>query len=736
MADEEFFTKYSIQLNEQQTEAVRSVEGPVLLLAVPGSGKTTVLVTRLGYMIYCAGIVPENILTLTYTVAATKDMASRFNACFGEELGSRIKFQTINGVCAGIIYYYGQLIGKNAYTLVPDEKNLIRMLSEIYQETEGSYATESDLKGIKTMITYIKNMMLSDEEVEALDQEADWPISKIYKAYCGRLQSQGQMDYDDQLVYAHMILRKSPETLRYYQDKYPYICVDEAQDTSKIQHEIINLLAGQTGNLFMVGDEDQSIYGFRAAYPEALLNFEQNHPGAKILLMEENFRSNAKIVAAADQFIQRNMLRHEKHMRAARGAGADIKKIGLKNRAAQYQYLVKVAEGCKKQTAVLYRDNESILPLVDLLERQGIPYRIRNAELTFFTHRVVMDIRNIISFAVNPKDTGLFMQIYYKISTYINKRAAAEICAISEKKGMDVLEAAMQYDLLPDNTKSSCNAIKIHLKSLLSERADWAIDRIVRNMGYGAYLERSGIGNNKLFILKTIARNEFSPREFVERLDELKEKIKEKVNDPGCRFILSTIHASKGLEYDNVYLMDVADGIFPEAVPEKVTPAGENKPSREQEIYEEERRLFYVGVTRAKDRLYIFGTDRQSTFCKELLYREHAPMAMPHEAAEKPLKANALQTYAPAYHGYAESTAAIKKPGVKGQLYARAKKQASQEEFVKFCEGLRAGLVVEHKRFGQGVVVDVDGECAVIRFGEQEKKFGLRVLFDNGLLKF
>ena len=306
MTYEEFCSKYQIQLNQQQAEAVQSVQGPVLLLAVPGSGKTTVLVTRLGYMICCAGIAPEHILTLTYTVAATRDMEARFCSFFGDELGRKLEFRTINGVCARVIQYYGRLIGKNSFKLVTDEKSTAGMLSAIYQKVEGGFASASDIKNIRTLITYIKNRMLTGEEIRQLDEETDIKISEIYDAYCTEMRDRGLMDYDDQMTCAYTILRKNQETLRCFQDQYPYICVDEAQDTSRIQHEIIRLLAGKREQLFMVGDEDQSIYGFRAAYPEALLTFEKEHPGARVLLMEENFRSNAKIVEAADRFIQKN----------------------------------------------------------------------------------------------------------------------------------------------------------------------------------------------------------------------------------------------------------------------------------------------------------------------------------------------------------------------------------------------------------------------------------------------
>ena len=724
MTYEEFCAGFQIRLNEQQAEAVRSVEGPVLLLAVPGSGKTTVLITRLGYMIYCAGILPEEILTLTYTVAATHDMAARFRAYFGEELGGRLEFRTINGVCARIIQYYGRLIGKSAFTLLTDEKVVTAMLSGIYQKVEGAYPAGSDIKNIRTLITYIKNSMLTGEEIRKLEEGCGFRIGEMYQNYCGELRSRGMMDYDDQMTYAYAILRKSPETLQYFQNRYPYLCVDEAQDTSKIQHEIIRILAGERDQLFMVGDEDQSIYGFRAAYPEALLRFGQDHPGAKVLLMEENFRSNARIVEAAARFIQKNVLRHEKHMRAARPAGAEIREIELKGRSVQYRYLVKVAQDCRTQTAVLYRDNESALPLV---ERQGIPYRIRSAELAFFTHRVVLDIQNMILFAENPGDTDLFLQVYYKLSTYISKENAVRICEISREKKLGVLETAIFHGGLQPKVRESCMEICSGLKKILKDTAEQAVNRIVRELGYGDYLERAGLGDGRLFVLRALARNEESPRRLVERLGELQEIIKEKKNDPKCKFILSTIHASKGLEYDTVYLMDVIDGIFPEGGPEQGKQAGEKsrdsipgsmraEADRDLEAYEEERRLFYVGVTRAKERLLIFTVNRKSVFAKELI--RGGISALSRQTRERAdLRIGAVR----AVQG--------------GFRKGREENAFSGEAFAQFCETLGEGLIVAHKKFGKGVVAEMSENWVIIRFEERERRFELKTLFENNLLK-
>ena len=705
---ESFMKKFPIKLNEQQKEAVQAVNGPVLLLAVPGSGKTTVLVTRLGFMIYCHSINPSNILTLTYTVAATNDMRERFSRFFGEELGSRMEFRTINSICAGVIKEYGRRIGKAPYELENDEKVLLGIISSLYQKYEDDYPTESDLKGIKTYITYIKNMMLDEAEIEILEREAGCHLLEIYRAYCNELKQRSRMDYDDQMVYALKLLKSSPALLDFYQDMYPYICVDEAQDTSKIQHEIIALLASKTENLFMVGDEDQSIYGFRAAYPEALLSFEQNHPNAKVLLMEENFRSNANIVDAADMFIQKNTLRHEKHMKATKSTGSEIKEISIKSRTAQYSYLLKVAEDCKEQTAVLYRDNESAIPIVDLFERNSIPYRIRNAELSFFTHRVVVDIQNILRFAYDTKNADIFELIYYKLTFYMNKQSALKACELSKEYNISIFSAIRMHMDIKPHIRKSIKALETHFNNMRSETPAKAINRIIQFMGYGDYMERAGLSNAKVYTMKVIASREDTIPDFLYRMEEIKNIIQNKRNDSGCQFILSTIHGSKGLEYDNVYIIDVQDGIFPEVVPHDLKHIARE----ELGIYEEERRLFYVGATRAKNNLYLFKSHEPSIFIKQLFYKKHVD-----ENEKRPDERK------------------VKKVSVKATPYGKTDKQFSEEEFNRFVYNLAEGVIVSHKKYGQGVVTDMDDTNIAIMFDDEVKIFNLKILFQNNILE-
>ena len=249
MTEKDFFDTYGQELNDQQLEAVKTVEGPVLLLAVPGSGKTTVLVNRLGYMVYCRNIEPEKILTLTYTVAATRDMAERFSRIFGNELDGRLEFRTINGICAKIIAHYARLIGKDSFELVTDEKIIAKIISDIYLKVAREYPTESDIKSIRTLITYCKNMCLDEKEIKDVGKDLGIDFFRIYEAYNNELKSRSLMDYDDQMIYAYRMLKGAKELLLYYQNIYRYICVDEDQDTSKIQHMIISLLSVSAGRV-------------------------------------------------------------------------------------------------------------------------------------------------------------------------------------------------------------------------------------------------------------------------------------------------------------------------------------------------------------------------------------------------------------------------------------------------------------------------------------------------------
>lgn len=659
---DQFKNQYASALTDQQLAALRAVEGPVLLLAVPGSGKTTVLVLRLGYMIRCCGIAPRQILTMTYTVSAARDMKMRYASLFGEEL--ELEFRTINGVCSRIIRLYEQRYQRRAFALVTDEREVARLLREIYQEVRREFPTDGDIKGLQTAIAYAKNEMLAQEKIEELGKEIE-EFPRIYRTYNQTLRQREQMDYDDQMIYALQILRRCPDILADLRRRWTYICVDEAQDTSRIQHVIIDLLS--TGNLFLVGDEDQSIYGFRGACPQMMLDFEKNHPGAKVLLMERNFRSVRPIVETADRFIRLNTHRHSKTMTAQREAGREVKEIALRSRRQQYSYLLKVAENCTGETAVLYRDNDCALPLIDLLERKGIPYRSRQRDMTFFSNRVVRDLTDILHLSVDPSDKEAFLRVYYKFGAGITRQAAEYACAHCPAGG-SLFSFVGSLEGLSDYARMKARALHTHLLHMRAERGDKAVYRIVHFMGYGEYLEERGGEGSRAEILESLGEQETSPRRLLERLTELRE-ILQRSGGEEASMILSTIHSSKGLEYDTVYLLDAMDGVLP-------------KEGDDTDL-EEERRLFYVAMTRAKNELNIF-TFGKSSFARTVFPKE--PVTV------RPLP---------------RSVSARRAKPVKAVL--------PPEEFY-------AGREVQHRIFGPGRIVERENDILTLELEDGTRK--------------
>ena len=703
MQKETFIKQYAAGLNPQQLAAVQAVHGPVLLLAVPGSGKTTVLVTRLGYMVLCCDVPPAQILTMTYTVAATHEMRGRFAARFGAELAGQMTFRTINGLSAVILQYYSRVYGRRQPELLTNEGDITRMLTDIWQQVNREFPTESTLKELRTAITYIKNMALADEEIEGLETDlANLP--ELYRRYQAALKRAGQMDYDDQMVFALQILRAAPPVLAYFQQRYKYFCVDESQDTSKIQHEIIRLLAGRSLNLFMVGDEDQSIYGFRAAYPQALMDFEQVYPGAQVLLMEENYRSSEEIVAAANAFVARSRYRRPKTLRATQGAQCPIEIRRITRREEQIDWLFKEARRGGGETAVLFRNNESALPLVDLCERRGVPYRFKKADLTFFTHKIVLDAVDFLRFAYEPANGERFLRLYYKFGLALSRQRALAACGASARTGRPILEELIRDSETKTRMRESLGDIYAAFKRIPQLNAADALDAVRHGCGYGAYLNQKRIDTGKLAILEMLAEQEPNALRLLDRLEELRMLIAAKADvNSDVPFVLSTIHSSKGLEYDRVVLLDAFDGVLP-AKPEICCRTPED--TRQ---YEEDRRLFYVAMTRARHKLVLFDCKTMpSVFVQEVIFN------LPESRAEREL-------------AKAETNRVLgrNKPAAAGPALPS----------VDAAAVTRVGAAVQHAVFGRGVVTEFDGRFVTVEFsGMRVKKLDAALVAEKHLL--
>lgn len=761
MTEIEFDKKYTLQLNAQQREAVHAVDGAVLLLAVPGSGKTTVLLTRLAYMLCCRNIPADRVLTMTYTVAATREMGQRFRTCFGEDCPKTPEFRTINGVSAKIIEYYSRNHGSGqAFALMDDEGELSRLTAELYREYSSEFVTPNVIKDIRKAITYVKNMMLSADEIKELDTGISH-FPEIYDSYCARMKKGRLMDYDDQMIYAKTILERCKAVREHFQSQYPYICVDEAQDTSRIQHAIIQLLSQKSGNIFMVGDEDQSIYGFRAAYPDALMSFERDYPGARVLLMEENFRSTPEILHIADEFIRKNTNRRSKTICPVRESGAEVHEICVMDRQEQLEWLSAIAHTVEKPPAVLFRNNDSAIPLIDMLDRRKIPYRCRQLDDGFFTHRLVADIVDIAAFAKDGGNTDAFMRIYYKLGCGISKRAAELACRESRRSGKPVLYELLRFQELSPYALDSVSGLSEALALLLTDTAQTALSRIWNELRYGEYVRQMKLDTNKFAVLRLLARWEPTLEGLIRRMARLREIIAAPTHAEAPRLILSTVHSSKGLEYDVVYIMDILDGILPTIT--------QPQSAEERRQYEEERRLFYVAVTRAKDELYLFRCTGQAS-----AFMDEVQSVLPREETNDIFSSVKTELcgkrYTHAVNGAGVIAARcggmcmIAYPGGKrqlmtiGQMYdqravvlKRPDKAAENEkstpikqtrvltraeERAMLARAVPGGKMV-HSRFGAGSIVRFDAPLVEIAFkGMGVKKFVFLDSLRRGLLRF
>jgi len=612
-----FKEKHKIKLNKQQERALQAIEGSNLLLAVPGSGKTTVLVSRLGYMIKEKSINPKSILAITFSKNAAEEMKQRYITFFGEESGNIIDFRTINSLSLDIYKRYCKSAEISERKLI-EGKELHTLYGKIYNQFHSDeYASESDILEFATEVSYTKNMMLSDEQI--IEFVSDYPMfKKMYDAYMKWLKDNNRMDFNDQMVFAHWILKNSINESSNWQRRYKYICVDEAQDTSKIQHEIIRILAKEN-NIFMVGDEDQSIYGFRAAYPKALLNFRIDYKNPYILRMERNYRSTTQIVEKAQAFIAKNKGRYEKNMTAERGNGEPVELIRVASVEEQYRKILDIAKTENDEIAFLYRDNESSVVLIDLFLRNQIDFNLKKPEMNFFGHKVVLDIIAYLNIAMNPFDGRYFNQVCNKGIIFLKRKPkeyAIQNCKNRKISIYDALDEQMKY--VSNNKKDSANDFKSIMKNIVNKTSEDAINILLDN-GYEKYIEKNSLDFNKINILQLLAKQEPNIKKFIVRLSELEKQISNGFqNKENCKITLSTIHSSKGLEYDTVYMVDIYDGRFPSSSKNYLSRSKDNADAEQ-----EERRLFYVGITRAKNRLALFSIENKpSTYIDEIFPEE------------------------------------------------------------------------------------------------------------------
>lgn len=734
MTYNQFCETYGIYgLNPQQEKAMKKIDGATLLLAVPGSGKTTVIVNRTGYMLHVCGINPQNILTLTYTKAAATEMKERFLRKFGTINGKCPYFATINSFCVSIMNICARDKGIFVPKLVPNNETIIRQLAAAMMP---EYPSDSSVKQLAQQIGKAKNEMLTWDELADL-KNPDVDFQEFFRRYSMYLQDHNLMDFDDQLITAYSLLQSYPDILARAQNKFRYVSLDEAQDTSLIQHRIVELLVGKNGNIFMVGDEDQSIYAFRGAYPHALLNFKSTYNHAEILFMETNYRSDTKIVDTSNGFIKRNTMRNDKNMHANsknQGVVDIIYSDDMKNTPEFLLSMIQdhLKQESKSTLAILYRNNDSIVPTMDLLMKNGITVRQRDSASQFLNNFLIKDILTWFQFCLNPGDMNLFSNLFYKMGLYIKRADLDDIYMnMVSHQGTNVLKSMMymnKYQRIRHTLSYMCNV----MENIPKKTPDAAIGDIVFQLGYwDEWLakkveEGASVDSFKLKInmLRIVASHYKTVPEFLAGLTALTAC----PSDPYSRVTLSTIHSSKGLEFDTVVIIDALDTILPAS-----------NPAMTEDDEEEEARLFYVGATRAKHKL-IFLVPQKCMNMK----MDKSEFLHPYEvAAGKIVETNMNTKEAVARtdakvlktqqitnnHGF-NTPPKTSAPAIppKQTLSPRA---ALKQEQARVSTGnhqvtdlsfLKTGLKVKHPTFGVGVVKEVTPEVISVAFEKVGEK--------------
>lgn len=734
-AAEHFFSRKrqetGLSLNDVQKQAVVRTEGPLLLLASPGSGKTTTVIMRIGYLIEEKGVDPAGIKAVTFSRAAAEDMAERFRRFFPGLPPAN--FSTIHSFAYEVMREHFRKTG-TAYRMIegdpgadsntastsasasnhaPLHKKTI--LRKLFQTVVGEHITEDQMDELTTYISYVKNKMILPEKWSAVP--ADVPeaarIALEYEAFKKSADRMLLVDYDDMLVLGERALESDEELLRRYRQRFEYVVADESQDTSLVQHALIEKLARGHRNICVVADDDQSIYSWRGAEPSYLLNFRQVYPDALILYMEQNYRSTRDIVNMANEFIKRNKQRYDKNMFTENPAGRPVVVKRFADDRHQVKYLVDAIRKVEHlaDVAVLYRNNSSSVLLMNEFDRAGIPFYMKDADNRFFSHWVVEDVLNFMRMTFTDKRPDLLEKIHLKFNGYISKQQMAALKDIDNNES--VFDNLLKYAPLQDYQYKQLAAAKETFRQMKGMPPLHAIRVIRDRLGYEKAIERmcERLGFRKEYLigmlntLEEIADALETMEEFAGRLKYLESLLRNAKSRKGQNAVtFSTFHSAKGLEFERVYMIDLIDGVVPSS-------AEAGSAAR----MEEATRLFYVGMTRAKRHLELIA------------YRKKGG----EEATESSFVTAVRQIVNP------PQSTGRKKAGGAGKARAAVPRRPvpRRPDAVRKAAELQVGETVKHRVIGKGEIVRIAGDVVEIRFRRGVKRLSMKLCLDMGLLE-
>ncbi len=683
-------------LNDKQKEAVLADDGPVLILAGAGSGKTSVLTTKIAYLIEEKGANPKNILAITFTNKAAREMKQRIIKMVGSKAYD-MQISTFHSFGLRIIKENYEKLGYEKNFTIIDSDDSLTLIKKIMKELNID-TTRCNPKFIKNNISSCKNEMMSPSRYKSLAVDDVSEITyKVYEKYQESLKRNNSLDFDDLLTMPVMLFNKYKDVLDSYQELFKYVFIDEYQDTNEAQYILSKMISAKYKNICVVGDEAQSIYSWRGANYKNILNFEKDYKDAKVILLEQNYRSTKMILNAANSVIKNNINKKDKNLWTLNEEGEKIKYIKANDEKDEASYVTKEIKELKNKgvnlddIAVLYRTNAQSRTIEEGFLNSNIPYRIVGA-FAFYSRKEIKDLLAYLKLIYNTKDDISLLRIINYPKRGIGSKTVDNLSMESVLNGTSIFDTIKSGKEL-EFKKQIEEMIDLSNNLSLTE----TIDMVLNKSGIKKELEsehtlEADIRLENLNEFKSISKT-FEEESGIASLEEflnevsLVSDVNEQKNDDTSKVTLMTIHAVKGLEFDYVFVIGMEENIFPHV-----------NSSFEEEGLEEERRLCYVAITRAKKKLYLLNALRRTLFGKTSV---NMPSRFISEIDDE----------------------YIDKPSIKKEFISKLDKT----KMFNLDNGLNVGDNVVHDSYGPGVVVMVDKSIATIAF----KGIGIKKLMKN-----
>lgn len=686
-------------LNDRQKEAVLYNDGPLLIIAGAGAGKTKTLTTKIAYLIEEGFAKPYNVLAITFTNKAAKEMKDRLYGLIGD-LAKKVQVSTFHSFGLKLLRENYQKLGYEANFVIMDSDDSLTVVKKIVKDL-GYDPKIYNPRAIRNKISSCKNEMMTPEMYERYAvSDYEKVMHQVYEKYEDKLKKNNSVDFDDLLLLPIKLFKENPSVLQDYQELYKYILIDEYQDTNEAQYILSKLISAKNRKITCVGDDSQSIYSFRGANYKNILNFEKDYQDAKTILLEENYRSTSTILDAANQVIKNNKQRKDKNLWTSRGKGEKIKYYRAYNEKDEAQYIIRKVKELRnkdvlyKDIAVLYRTNAQSRVLEEEMLKENMPYRVIGS-FYFYSRKEIKDLIAYLRLIHNSKDNVSLLRVINTPKRGIGLKTIENLTAKADSENTSI------YEAISSGKELDFKKTIEQLKSLAEELTlTELIDKVLDASGMRQDLEsektlESEVRLENLEEFKSITKS-FEEREGLISLEDflleisLISDVEEYKDDPN-RISLMTVHSVKGLEFDHVFVVGMEEGIFPHM----------NSLMETSEL-EEERRLCYVAITRAKDDLHLINARRRTLFGKEQIN--------------------------PVSRFISEISPDLIETNVKEEQSPKEEKIEVEEMFRQEEVDYQAGDYVYHETFGTGRVVEVTNTLVSVAF---KHPHGIKKLMKN-----